>query len=341
MSAETGTPEPAPTKFSRYRSVRKAQAQQSHPHSTDALQQTPPLPIMPLVQEMQHETQKDTTLARSMSRYHRRPTTSHARPTAVDVPPPLPVVSQASSSTIRNRAQSSPQTSSSLRTPNNDQPRLPNTSKSRSEASVAKRSREPANAARIEAKKLLQEEAERQRRMHEKLKAEKRARLEAEEAEHKRQERLRLEEEEAERLRAQREAQRQADDTEQSRRKKEEQEHGKRLQKVESSKRTLHREAEERKAKYEQASRKAQASPPVSPPKHSGFGLFRRHKHDATVSPEKAVNTTRSRQSDANRDFENIQAGGGGAVLGIDAPISAVNAGDRVHCSHSLSEIVC
>lgn len=195
--------------------------------------------------------------------------------------------------------------------------------------------------ARAEAKKLLQEEAERQRRMHEKLKAEKRAKLEAEEAEHKRQERLRLDEEEAERLRAQREAQRQADDAEQSRRKREEQEHGKRLQKAESSKRILHREEEERKAKYDQASRKVQATPPVSPPKHAGFGLFRRHKHDVPASPERAVNITRSRQSDANRDFENIQAGGGGAVLGIDAPISAVNTGDRVHCSHYFPKTVC
>jgi hypothetical protein len=182
----------------------------------------------------------------------------------------------------------------------------------------------------------MQEETERQKRMHERLKAEKRARLEAEEVEHKKQEKLREEGEEAERLRAQREAQRQADDAEQLWRKKDEQEHGKRLQKAESAKRIMRREEEERKVKNEQASRRAQVSPPVSPPKHAGFGLFKRHKHDATVSPERTVTRTRSYQNDANRDFDNIEAGGGGAVLGIDAPVSAVNTGDRVRCSYFL-----
>lgn len=292
---------------------------------------------MPPIPSADLEVQKDATISRSMSRYHRRPATSQpkaappGRSHTVDVPP-LPPIAQASpaSSAARNRAASSPQTSS--RAGSNVQPRLPNTSKSRSEASasVVQGMRTPSEAARAEAKQLMQIEAERHRRMQEKLKAEKRARLEAEEAEYNRQESLRREGEEAERLRAQREAQREAEDAEQLRRKKEEQEHGRRLQKAESSKRLKHREEEERKAKYEQAARKAQASPPVSPPKHGGgFGLFRRRKDDSPASPESPINTARLHPSNGHRDLDTIKAGGGGAVLGIDAPISAVNTGDR------------
>ncbi|KAF2467843.1 uncharacterized protein BDR25DRAFT_335698 [Lindgomyces ingoldianus] len=328
MAAETSHPPPeSAAKFSRYRSVRRAQQQQQLEHLTHD-QATPPIPAMPPI-----EPQKDATVSRSMSRYHRRPTTSHSathaapsvRSSTEQVPPLPRVAASTSTSSSRNRAPSSPQAV------HNGQPRLPNTSKARTEATplVEKSARGygPSQAARDEAKQLMQAEAERHRRMQEKLKAEKRARLEAEEAERARLERLRKEEEEAERLRAQREA----EEAEQLRRQKEEQDRGKRLQKAESASRLKKREEEERKAKYEEAARKTPASPPVSPPRHGGgFGLFKRRKDDAPGSPESPAKTGRPRQtSNGNREHDTIRPGGGGAVLGIDAPISAVNAGDR------------
>ncbi|KAF2702992.1 hypothetical protein K504DRAFT_444494 [Pleomassaria siparia CBS 279.74] len=355
MAVQTSPPEATPTKFSRYRSVRRAQAQQTPAlQSFEALQQTPPVPTIPLAPAMEQEPLKDAMISRSMSRYHRRPMTAHAkvapsgRSHTVDVPPPLPTLPQASSSSTvaRSRAVSSPQT---LRDSNNVQSRPPNTSKSQSEAAVSgtRNTRESSDVAlaqaQAQAKQALHDETERQSHMQETIKADKaqrRAQLEAQEAEHARkQEHLRREADEVERrLRAQREVQRQAEDAELLlRRKKSDQEHGKRLQKAESAKMLQHREEDEHKARYEQAARNAQASPPLLSPKHGGgFGLFRRRKEDAPVSPP--ANTTRPPAENRNRDLDTIKAGGGGAVLGIDAPISAVNAGDRrvmVSCNDS------
>ncbi|KAF2179865.1 hypothetical protein K469DRAFT_594470 [Zopfia rhizophila CBS 207.26] len=334
MAAGTAQPAPDTTaKFSRYRSVRRAQQQQMKD-----LEQQPPMPTMPPM-----EPQKEVAVSRSMSRYHRRPQTSQSAGqkgppvrSNTEIVPPLPTTTAANTtSSARIRALSSPQQPS--RVPNDAQPWLPNTSKARAEAAplMAKGGGEPSQAARDEAKQLIQHEAERQRRMHEKLKAERRAKLEAAQAERERQEKLRTEEEEAERLKAQREA----EEADQLRREKEEQERGKRLQKAESASRLKRREEEERKAKYEEAAKRTQksqaSSPPVSPPRHNGggFGLFRRRKDDWPGSLEGPANTGRPRQatssSNENREYDTIRPGGGGAVLGIDAPISAVNAGDR------------
>ncbi|KAF2111224.1 hypothetical protein BDV96DRAFT_614963 [Lophiotrema nucula] len=335
MATETSPPAVAPAKVSRYRSVRRAQ-QQHLQQVQDDQQNAPPLPSMPPMPSM--DTHKDAAaVSRSFSRYRSRPTTSHApnvpplrSKTVPEQAPPLPASAQATASTARTRALSSPQHSSS-RVANNAQPRLPNTSKSRTDGSaalVSKGGREPSRTAREEAKQVMQVEAERQRRMQEKSKAEKQAKLEAEQAERERQEKLKREEEEAERLRAQREA----DEAELQRQQKLEQERGKRLQKAESASRLKRREEEERKARHEEAARKAaQASPPVSPPKHGGgFGRFMRRKDDEPASPESHANAGRPRQtSNGNRDLDTIRPGGGGAVLGIDAPVSAVNAGDR------------
>lgn len=338
MAAETASPETAPAKFSRYRSVRLKQAERQQQFGEN--QQIPPMPVMPPVPPM--EPQKDATVSRSMSRYHRRPTTSHATAqkappgrSNTDLVPPLPTSAPTAPSNPRSRALSSPQ-QTTARTTNNVQPRLPNTSKSRAEAVplVAQSTREPSQTSRIEAKQLLEREAERHRRIKEKQKADKQAKLEAEQVERDREEELRREAEEAEQLRTRRAL----EEAEELRRQKEEKERGKRLHKTEKAENAAllkRREDEARKAKHEEEARKAQASPPTSPPRHpGGFGLFnRRRKDDAPISPERPV-TARPRQTSNgnNRELDTIRPGGGGAVLGIDAPISAVNAGDRVCC---------
>lgn len=334
MAADTATPpEPPPQKFSRYRSVRRAQAhiQPSEPQQTDPIPAMPPLPPF--------EAQPDAPVSRSMSRYHRRPATSHGA--AAKAPlrsatlraPAQPTTAQPPPSS-RNRALSSPQ----AQPVNSPQPRVPNTSRARVEApsSSSISARQPARTARDEAKQLMQDEADRQRRMKEKIEAEKRAKLKAEQEERERQEKLRrAEEEEAERLRAQKEA----EEAELLRRQREEKERGKRLQKAETAKRLQEREEAERKARIEEARPKAQASsPPVSPPRHNGgFSMFRKRQDSSPGSVERSSNHSKPPQtSHGNRDMDTIRPGGGGAVLGIDAPISAVNAGDRVCCYTNL-----
>ena len=201
----------------------------------------------------------------------------------------------------------------------------------------------------------MMEEAERQKRLQAKLLAEKQARLEAQQAE---QERLKREAQEAERIRAQREAEEAA----RLQLERELAEKGKRLQKAESTSRLKKREEEdkraeaERRAKYElvvqkterpQTARPQTARPqtasksspqlPISSPK---FGFLRRRKGDESPSsPESQATAGRSRQSsNAQKEAHTIRPGGGGAIPGTDAPISAVNAGDRrvmVECNQS------
>jgi hypothetical protein len=195
---------------------------------------------------------------------------------------------------------------------------------------------EPSPAARGEAKIGLEEEEERQRRAREKIKAEKRSKIEAAQAEVEREkrEKARIErkekaaaaataDEEAERLRVKQEAE------EKLRRQKEEQERGLRLQKSGTSARLKKKEVEEDGPTAHQV-----RSPPTSPRRHGGgIGLFsRKQKDDVSTSPESAANAGRPRQTSdgVNRDISTIRPGGGGAVLGIDAPKSAINAGDRV-----------
>lgn len=277
-----------------------------------------------------------------MSRYHRRPTTSHAtapkvpplRSATVNVPPPPSSnapPSTGAAATARSRAVSSPQAQDAR----NPQPRSPNMSRAREAApgatSTPPGDRSRPKTARDEAQQLMQDEKERQRRLREKLETEKQERLRAEQAERERLE-LQRREEEAERQKAQREAE-EAEAAERRRRLQEyeEKERGKKLQKAESAKRAQEREEAARQARLDEAVRRAQASPPVSPPRRGGFGLFKRHKDDEQWSPEGSPNS-KPQTSHGNRDMDNIRPGGGGAVLGIDAPVSAVNAGDRVSC---------
>ncbi|KAF2448487.1 hypothetical protein P171DRAFT_428552 [Karstenula rhodostoma CBS 690.94] len=317
MADAAPSSEPPPQKFSRYRSVRRAQAQQAALHQNPA--ETPAIPAVPPIPM---DAPNAAPVSRSMSRYHRRPTTSHASPanapplrSATFQVPALPVAPQ-DPTTTRNRALSSPY----ARPAPNASPPVPNTSRTRAEAAPMPAAHPRPRTARDEAKQLMQDEAARQQRTRETIEAEKRAKARAEQAEREREDQQRKQVEEAERLQLQEEAQA----AEQLRRQKEDKDRGKRLQKAESTKRLQEREQAERRA------RNAPVSPPTSPPRHRGrFALFGRRR-DNSASSQSPPNTTRPPYSShENRDMETIRPGGGGAVLGIDAPISAVNAGDR------------
>ncbi|KAF1848052.1 uncharacterized protein K460DRAFT_280709 [Cucurbitaria berberidis CBS 394.84] len=343
----------ASQKVSRYRSVRRAQERQTQhlgefhqqQHSSPA---APPVPPMPAVPET--HAQSDAPLSRSMSRYHRRPTTAHA--TNPNSPPPLrsstqplPSVAQAPSSPTRSRAVSSPQHAS--HSANTGQPR-PRTTEKRSDASppVSRSAREHSSRGDESARLLMQQERERQRLLKEKYDAEARTARDARQAEVDRLDRLRHEEDEA----ARRQAQQEAEEAETLRQLKEdekvEQERGKRLRKAEVHRMIQQREEEARAAKLEEKERKARlaeqarhatSSPPTSPPRHhdAGFGLFKRRRDkgltaDVAEVAEKPASPPRRSFSFGDRESETIiRPGGGGAVLGIDAPTSAVNAGDR------------
>ncbi|OCK81011.1 hypothetical protein K432DRAFT_296510 [Lepidopterella palustris CBS 459.81] len=380
---------PESTKFSRYRSVRKAQEQK-----LEQLKQHQP-PAMP-----SQEPQKDQAVIRSMSRYHRQhPTTSGSNTQKLPPVHASPAVRRANTqhqldhasaslaaahatSNSRIRAGSTPVTSQQqqqqLRNGSNAQSKSPPSSRTPPEPVplVKRGAREPPPTAREEARQLIQGETERQKQVQAKLRADKRAKLEAEQAERDKLERAA---EEAERIRAQQEA----EEAERLRLEKEAEllERGKRLQKAESASRIkASREEEERQARLKWAQESThrvhkpvqlnddladhepqpqtrpqtrhqtspqqtpqQTPPPPSPSKQGmKLGIFKRRK--AEDSPENPATTSKSKQrsntiANDNGPPTTIIPGGGGAVPGIDAPKSAVNAGDRrvrVECNKSF-----
>jgi hypothetical protein len=324
--ADSEPSEAPPPKFSRYRSVRRAQAQQQALHQTPV--ETPPIPAVP---PLPMEALNAAPVSRSMSRYHRRPpTTSHPpsakppplRSATVDVPP-QPLLSQ-DPAAARNRALSSPY----ARAAPDVSPRAPNTLRAWPEAPPMPTTDARPTTAREDARQLLQAEADRQRRMREQIEADKRAKAKAEQAERARQEQQRREIEDAGRLRLQEEA----EAAEELRRQTEEKERGRRLQKVESAKRAQEREEAERRARIEESARNASLSSTVSSPPRQGarFGIFGRRRDNSAASQSPPSTARPSHTGHENKDIDTIRPGGGGAVLGIDAPISAVNAGDRV-----------
>ncbi|KAL5117398.1 hypothetical protein ACEQ8H_004714 [Pleosporales sp. CAS-2024a] len=272
--------------MSRYRSVRRAQEQQHH-HQPPV----PPTPAMPAI-----ETKKDAAISRSMSRYHRRPTVSHATTPALppmhantvqayQAPPTQP-------SMARLRAASSPQNATPPATvrPRSARPR---TAKPYEGAPGSASAPSPSPPLPL---------------MKDKYEAQARAQREAQQAELDRLEQLRREEEEAALGQAQRD--------EEARRAK-----------VEELERKAKMEAQRPKSRKTSSS-----SPPVSPPRQDmKFGLFKRTKNEST--PEAPVVAARAPPQPAldldSHASDTIRPGGGGAVLGIDAPTSAVNAGDR------------
>ncbi|KAF1951631.1 hypothetical protein CC80DRAFT_453974 [Byssothecium circinans] len=325
MESETVPLDTPPAKFSRYRSVRQArvnqaqgQAQAQYQKSLQSdSQQMPPMPPVPSVAPV--EPQNPNAISRSMSRYHRRSSNSPAakapplRSATIHVPP-LPTTTETANNP-RYRALSSSQ----AQVANNVQPRISNTSRTRVDAT-------PSRTTRDEAKQLMQDEAERHRRIKEKQDMERRTRAKAEQAEREQLERQHREEEEAERLRAEKKAE-EAHEAQEARRQHEDKERGKRLQKAESARRVQERDEAACRARAEE---RPPQSPPVSPPRHGGaLGMFRR-KADGPSSPgsppDSSISAKPPHTSHSDRELDYIKAG---ASFGIDAPISAVNAGDR------------
>lgn len=311
----------------------------------------------------QRET-SDSNLGRSMSRYHRRPPTTHAtspnaaplRSSTAPQAPPLPQTTLPLSSSARHRAVSTPQHSSS--TANNVQPRPRTASKRADAAPSLPRDARLASQQHEDPRLLLQKERERQRLLKEKMEAEARAAKEAKIAEIERLEKLRLEQEEAARLDGERVAEAAEALRLQREEEKAEKERGKKLRKAEAQMMIEQKKEEERRAKLERENKarlaeksrtflsQSSGSPPASPPRHEGFGLFKRRKDEGlSISSEERPTTAArprtathnsndqrprtARQPSGTKEPDAILTGGGGAVLGIDAPTSAVNGGER------------
>ncbi|KAF1928391.1 uncharacterized protein M421DRAFT_420934 [Didymella exigua CBS 183.55] len=368
MASDITEPPPvAPQKVSRYRSVRRAQEQaQQSQHSAPPMPPMPPMPAM-LESHTSGGAQRETpnsNMGRSMSRYHRRPPTAHA--TSPIAPPlrssitpqalPLSQTTLQPSTSARHRVVSTPNPSSL--TANNVQSR---TAKHRSEAVPPhpRDARPPPQQQHEDPRMLLQKERERQRLLKEKMEAEAHAAKEAKIAEMERLGKLRLEQEEAAHLEAERVAEAAAALRLQREEEKAERGRGKKLRKAEEQQMIEHKKEEERRAKLEKENRvrlaeksrtflsQSSGSPPTSPPRHEGFGLFKRRKDEglSMSSDERPNSATRpptakhnsstdqrprtSRQPSGTKEPDAILTGGGGAVLGIDAPTSAVNGGER------------
>lgn len=330
----------------------------------------PPMPAMPEAVNTQPRTMPDSNIGRSMSRYHRRPPAAHATSpnpnvsplrsnTAPQAPSP-PQTALPLSPSARHRATSTPQ-----QVPHG-QPR-PRTAGQRSDGTppVPRSPQQQVLQQYEDPRTVLQKERERQRLLKQKMEAEARAQKEARIAEIERLEKQRQDEEETARLEAQRVAEAADALRQQREEEKAEKERGKKLRKAEAQKMIEQRKEEERRAKLEKENRtrleeksraflqsQSSGSPPSSPPRQEGgFGLFKRRKDEglslsseeqprtATARPRTATqnsaNTQNSqprgtRQVSGNKQPDAILLGGGGAVLGIDAPTSAVNGGERV-----------
>ncbi|CAA9963078.1 hypothetical protein PTT_15102 [Pyrenophora teres f. teres 0-1] len=333
--------------MSRYRSVRRAQEQHTQQVGDFDQQQSsptsPPVPDMPSVPHMpaasETPSQIDAPLSRSMSRYHRRPPTSHAtsavpppiRSMTIPNAPPSPPDQLSPPVVPRNRAASSPY-QQPAHTANTGQPR-PRTARPCAEPSPPVSSSEPLSGD-DRARDILQKEKERQRQLKDKYDAEARAKRRAKQAELDKIEKLRQEEEDAAREKEQREIEEAEALRRQNEELKAEQERGKRLQKAEPQKLVRQREEGIRKAKQEERSFKSHSSsPPASPPRQQeiGFGMFKRRKDPALGidAPARPLGPPQMALSRSSQEEETIRPGGGGVVKGIDAPTSAVNAGDR------------
>ena len=335
----------------------------------------PPMPAMPEV-HTQCEA-PNSNIGRSMSRYHRRPPSAHAtspnasllRSNTAPQAPPLPQTALPPSLSARHRAVSTPQ--EPLHNANDAQPR-PRTAKHRAEATPPppRDTRHHAQQQYEDPRLVLHKERERQRLLKEKMEAEARAQKEARLAEIERLEKLRLEEEEAARLQAAQVAEAAEALRLQREEEKAEKERGKKLRKAEAQAMIDKKKEEERRAKLEKENRarleeksrtflsQSSGSPPVSPPRQEGFGLFKRRKDEGlsltseerptTARPRTARQNSsndpsdtrpRTRQASSSNQPDAILTGGGGAVLGIDAPTSAVNGGERVCLSLFLTSL--
>ncbi|KAH6638961.1 hypothetical protein C7974DRAFT_304722 [Boeremia exigua] len=350
--------------MSRYRSVRRTQEQQAQLSQEHSAPPMPPMPAMPAAHAPEDASREtpNSNIGRSMSRYHRRPPTAHAtgpnappqRSSTAPQVPPLPRTSLPPPSSARHRAVSTPPQSPPAGY--NIQPR-PRTAKY--SADSARDARQYAQAQDEDPRVVLQRERERQRLLKEKMEAEARAQKEAKIAEIARLDQLRREQEEAARLEAERVAEAAEALRLQRDEEKAEKERGKKLRKAEAQKMVEQKKEEERRAKLEKENKarleeksrvfqsQSSGSPPTSPPRHEGLGLFKRRKDEGLSLPTEErptsarPQTTRQNSSNgqeprprtarqtSSSQPDAILVGGGGAVLGIDAPTSAVNGGER------------
>ncbi|KAF2841199.1 hypothetical protein M501DRAFT_1000365 [Patellaria atrata CBS 101060] len=361
-SSSAPAPPPSEHKFSRYRSVRK-----KHHEPPSIPTPPPPVPAMPpLPVQESHSSQ----LKPSISRYHRRPTTSAGpkesmmSPSSKQSPPPA--VKAPATPVQRTRANTSSQARYQLRvngSPSVSTDQLPKTMPARvqtdpqrprtSHRQPARDARDPPEDARNEARQLMALEAKRMEKLKEKMRQEKQAREEADAAERENQrrkteeaekQRVEKEAEEANKVLAKKEAksrehmlvekekERIREERERLKKEKEEWEAQKKaeLKKL---------EAEAKARDYQQEARRTESSP-----SRSGLKALLRKRVDTNPSkPTPAIGplTAGNGPPKSAPNFDEpavIRPGGGGVVPGTDAPISAVNAGDRrvmVECNKS------
>lgn len=289
------------------------------------------------------------SVQRSQSRYHRnRPATAAAS----ERQPPQPVPqSRTLHSTSRNWDVARQDSYDDLLDEYTEPPQRQRTTSGSSPAV-----RPPATTdARAEARQLMKSEAERQERMQAKIRADRKAQLEAQEAERRRQ----WEEEQAERQRMEAEEleQRQRLEAEALTRKRRdrEEELAWRQRQREDEARRAWKEEEEQRMAGNRLKKKGSAGErledvrhggtpqvvPVTPQKSTSglFGMFKKRNNEARKSKELLIGPAFDKSPtspDEKATF--IKQGGGGVVPGTDAPISAVNAGDRrvkVECNNS------
>lgn len=323
-------PAPPEQKLSRYRSVRKAARQQEQQHRQDA--QTPDVTAMP---QAVGGAQKDT-ISRSMSRYHR------SRPTAAV--PPLQAQQPASQRALAGQQHVSDQdillSCSAAETATRVQQghvsrqkpvQLRETTVSSPQAPTASSPRRLAKnqptSARDEAEQLLTSEAERHKTMHEKLRVDKMESLEAKEAEAARQ---RQEKHELDRLKARQDgdeaSRNQANRNEDRLRQNLSQEQADRSVRAQRMQR-------EERSRAEESRRMAQASgaTPTALPGvlKEGLSFLKRRRGDDAPKSSDVLAEPNARMSADGGAQATIKPGGGGVVPGTDAPVSAVNAGER------------
>ncbi|KAF2096194.1 hypothetical protein NA57DRAFT_29083, partial [Rhizodiscina lignyota] len=317
--------------LSRYRSVRRQQSLTSS--------SPPPVPVPEhAALPPNRADMNQQNVQRSMSRYHRnRPATSAGaeQPQPVpQLPPQMPPQTQARPLRSPTRYKHiSPQQSYDEIIDNYAQAPQRQRTTTRPGTAV----RPPANdASRAEARQIIAGEAERQERMKAKIRAERKAQSDAQDAERRRRQQ---EEEQAERERRRRAAeevqQKQLREAEEMQKKKREREE-------ELALRQQRREEEaHRGLKASRNSGSNQMAQPVTPSKSSGglFGMFKKRKGDeAPKSAEILAGPSSKSATWPEEQSKFIKQGGGGIVPGTDAPISAVNAGERrvkVECNDS------
>ncbi|KAI9827688.1 MAG: hypothetical protein M1819_006888 [Sarea resinae] len=356
MSSEV-QPQPQELKFSRYRSVRKAAAQKTTP-SLSSPSSPPPLPRV----NEAPTSPPNEAIARSRSRYRKtRPTAPPANgqvplPTTPEQGQPLSQVSSrrdlrqpypppaqepdAQISIPRRRTTSAPRVPTHRAS--HEKFQRPHTSRQYDSASFPVLPGERVgteDVALMEAKNILQNEARRQKKLRDDAR-----RLAAEKAERKEEELETVRREaEAEEAQRQREIEKERQECEASERLLNAEKERKRELKKQraeakraehAQKKAEHAERKRRDEFESQNKQEALANPPLSPlrssPQRGRLGFLSRLKTDDMGASEPIEHfESRSPEQDRTQVPSKIETPTGGVVPRIDAPVSAVNAGER------------